>query len=123
MVERTSPAAGYSGPNTPYIGELPDLVANEDADAIWDRLRHLVGGIAPGSPEQVEQLTQTVFLCLVSMSQFREYALDAGADEEIVERVLALNSERVDRFDQHRGEWGSRSSLIPDGVLAPKGGN
>ena len=82
----------YSRSHSTYSGQLPQLVATEEAALIWETLFHFVEKLTDGI-ERAQHVTQTVFLQVLSDAQFGRYATDAGSDEELVTRLVSLVTE------------------------------
>ena len=70
--------------------DLPDLMVKEDAGELWGRVFELVRIMAPGSTAQIEQLTQEVFLWLLSTRVFESFIGEGLSDEEMIARLLAI---------------------------------
>ena len=91
MVEALSRIADCFGRDSASACELPQLMAREDAEAVWDRIFETVRTVMPPNcPRNMEQLTQEVFLWLASTRVFEAFVGEELTDEEMVSRLLAI---------------------------------
>lgn len=65
------------------------LLENNDAEEIWRRISALASTVFAGS-EDVDQITQEVFLQLLSTGRFSYYIDRCFSDEEVRVDVLSL---------------------------------
>ena len=92
MVQALNRIAYCFGRDSAPACDLPELMVREDAGAVWRRVFELVRMMAPGNTAHIEQLTQEVFLWLLSTRVFESFIGEGLTDEEMVARLLSIVS-------------------------------
>jgi hypothetical protein len=67
-----------------------DILINQDAQAIWNRLSLLVRSVASESSDTTDALAQELFLFLLSTGKFDMYIEQGLSSEEIRRDILSL---------------------------------
>ena len=70
-----------------------EILAEEDAEAIWQRLFTLIESKVPERRDDCDRITQEVFLHLLASQRLHAYIIEGCSDEEIESDLLSLVSE------------------------------
>ena len=67
--------------------DLRELLAREDARAVWDRIHLLIRSFTPSA--YLDRITQDVFVCLFAADRIGAYLAEDYSEEDIVLDLLA----------------------------------
>ncbi|MCI0488611.1 MAG: hypothetical protein L0229_18645 [Blastocatellia bacterium] len=94
LVARRVGCERVSSPQVPgHSRGWREILAEEDAEAIWQRLFTLIESAVPNRRDDCDLITQEIFLHLLATQRLNLYLTEGRSDEEIESDLLSLVSE------------------------------